>query len=232
MRKATDEWCFSSDQEDPTNVNLLGYSESGVLLRNQAGERLLDHPDLDESGEQYFSKSSVNRFFFIEILQHAFAQINSTNFRSKMGDMRLPRVLRHVVVSCPTGMLQEEQAKLRKYAEEALAFLTNHPIYLGHDETGILPAPVVHPSQKDINKRLDSLSDRVEWMYDEATCVQLLYLYGTLQHQFGKSVKSFTNTFDHAKDSGVRIGVVDLVAGLMTSWFATTSAKKKMAEFS
>ena len=213
MRKATDEWCFSSDQEDPTNVNLLGYSESGVLLRNQAGERLLDHPDLDESGEQYFSKSSVNRFFFIEILQHAFAQINSTNFRSKMGDMRLPRVLRHVVVSCPTGMLQEEQAKLRKYAEEALAFLTNHPIYLGHDETGILPAPVVHPSQKDINKRLDSLSDRLEWMYDEATCVQLLYLYGTLQHQFGKSVKSFTNTFDHAKDSGVRIGVVDLGGG-------------------
>ena len=213
MRKSTDEWCYSSNQEDPKNVNLLGYSESGVLLRNRAGDRLLDHPDLDENGEQYFSKSSINRFFFIEVLQHAISQINSTRFRSKMGDMRIPRMLRHVVVSCPTGMLQEEQAKLRKYAEEALAFLTNHPMYSGHDETGIHPAPIVHPSQKDINKRLDSLSDRVEWMYDEATCVQLLYLYGTLQHQFGKNVESFTGTFDHAHDSGVRIGVIDLGGG-------------------
>lgn len=213
MRKASDEWCYSADEQEPKNVNLLGYSESGVLLRNAAGDRLQDHGDLEDSGKQFFSKSSINRFFFIEVLQHAMAQINSTSFRSKMGDMQIPRRLRHVVVSCPTGMLQAEQAQLRKYAEEALAFLTNHPTYVGLQDSGIHPAPSVHPSQKDIKQRLDSLSDRAEWMYDEATCVQLLYLYGTLQHQFGKNVNSFTSTFDHAQTSGVRIGVVDLGGG-------------------
>ena len=68
---------------------------------------------------QYFSKSSMNRFFFMEVLQHVLTQINDVDFRRQMGNAHVKRTLSHVVVTCPTGMMKEEQATLRRYAEEA-----------------------------------------------------------------------------------------------------------------
>lgn len=212
-RKSEAQWSYFSEDGDTQHVQLSHHSESGVLLRNRAGEQLPDHAHLEPHVPQFFSKSSMNRFFFMEVLQHVLTQINDVDFRRQMGNASVKRILRHVVVTCPTGMMKAEQATLRRYAEEALAYLTNHPSFVdgtGQDTTN---APKVHPTQKDILKRSDELQDREEWMYDEATNVQLLYLYGTLQHQFGGNLASFKSTFEHAELSGVRIGVVDVGGG-------------------
>lgn len=211
--KSEAQWSYFSESGDTHHVQLSNYSENGVLLRNRAGEQLPDHMNLEPSVPQFFSKSSMNRFFFMEVLQHVLTQINDVDFRKQMGNARVKRTLRHVVVTCPTGMMKEEQATLRRYAEEALAYLTNHPSFLGGTGQDSTSAPKVHPTQKDILKRNDALQDRDEWMYDEATNVQLLYLYGTLQHQFGGNLESFKSTFEYAEPSGVRIGVVDVGGG-------------------
>ena len=213
--KSAAQWSYFSEHGDTQHVQLPNHSESGVLLRNRAGEQLPDHVHLEPHVPQYFSKSSMNRFFFMEVLQHVLTQINDVDFRRQMGNAHVKRTLRHVVVTCPTGMMKEEQATLRRYAEEALAYLTNHPSFLGETGQDTTNAPKVHPTQKDILKRNDELQDRDEWMYDEATNVQLLYLYGTLIHQFGGNLESFKSTFEHANPpgTGVRIGVVDVGGG-------------------
>lgn len=211
--KSEAQWSYFSEGGVTQHVQLSNYSESGVLLRNRAGEQLPEHAHLSPGVPQFFSKSSMNRFFFIEVLQHALTQINDVNFRRQMGNANVKRSLRHIVVTCPTGMMKAEQATLRRYAEEALAFLTNHPSFVGGSGQDSTNTPKVHPTQKDILKRNDELQDRDEWMYDEATNVQLLYLYGTLQHQFGGNLDSFKSTFEHAELSGVRIGVVDVGGG-------------------
>jgi hypothetical protein len=195
-------------------VQIEGYSEDGVLLVNSCGQRLAGVEGTMHFGPKKFSKSSLNRFFFIELLMHAQCQINSVRFRKRMGDEYRRRYLRHVVVTCPTGMLQSEQALLRKYAKEALAFVTNHPSFIETDITDITdPQPIVYPSEKDILMPLENLGDRKSWMYDEATCVQLLYLYGTLQHQFNRNVKAFTQSFQEGRNDSVRIATVDLGGG-------------------
>ena len=205
----------------PIPVQLPGYTKSGELLLNQAGDALKppkgirSNTDRSECfGLMHFSKSSLNRFFFIEILAHAQRQINSTAHRNRMGQVHTPRRLRHVVVTCPTGMLQSEQAILRRYAEEALAYITNHPNFTDNpSSTADLTPPVILPSVKDVLSKNDEMNNRVSWMYDEATCVQIVYLYGTLQHQFNRDVNGFLQGHNPSGKQKIRIGTVDLGGG-------------------
>jgi len=211
------EWHYAPtklDGESSEPVHIPGYTEGGDLLMNGIGSRLAGAFGDEHFGPQLFSKSSLNRFFFIEIFAHAVSQMNSMSFRKRMGNERKMRHLRHVVVSCPTGMLQAEQAALRRYAHQALAYVTNHNGFTGEPVSpGEAPTPVIHPSEKDVLMAMDSLGDRKSWMYDEATCVQMLYMYGTLQHQFNRNVSSFLKSFNAAGPDRIRVGTVDLGGG-------------------
>ena len=213
-----EEWRYSHGRtprtQAPDAVNILGYTRDGILTQNRQQQTLDGAESLDiEWGQQHFSKSSINRFFFIEVFQHVLSQINSSHFRENNNDRQKKRRLRDVVVSCPTGMLQSEQVQLRKYAKDALAYLTNHPSFtLSGDAGDGWPAVEVHPSIKDVKMPFVQLGDREEWMYDEATTTQLLYLYDTLQHKFNRNVDSFSGSFQ-LKDNSIRIGVVDLGGG-------------------
>ena len=223
LRASESEWHFNSPHaisEQKTPVQLDGYSKSGELLNNLNGSRLKaaqSSRTAQNQGEHFgplrFSKSALNRFFFIEIFAHAVSQINNPSFRKRMGDDHKRRDLRHIVVSCPTGMLQEEQATLRRYATEALAYVTNHPAFTEEQTESEIPIPKIHPSVKDVLKPMDSLGDRKSWMYDEATCVQLLYLFSTLQYQFNRNVASFLHSFNQQEKKNIRIGTIDLGGG-------------------
>ena len=75
--------------------------------------------EFDFFGENVFSRSSLMTFVLIEIFQQAMSQINSVQFRTHHGDKDRRRVLRNIILTCPTAMPRTEQIRLRKSAEEA-----------------------------------------------------------------------------------------------------------------
>ena len=74
------------------------------------------------------------KFVFLEMLIHAYVQINSYSFRKEHGEMTIPRTLRRITISCPTGMIQHEQIVLRQAAEDACKLLSEYAKFYFEDE--------------------------------------------------------------------------------------------------
>lgn len=150
----------------------------------------------------HFTRSSLNRFAFLELFSHALTQINSVNFRKIGGSTNHDRrILKNIVISCPTGMNIHDQTHLRKYAEEALKILFN----------GRESKPEVIPSTRDVAIDQESYGDRKEWMYDEATTTQMMFMYSELNHACKGNSELFSDLYG-TKDN-VRVASLDIGGG-------------------
>ncbi|SKC08133.1 hypothetical protein SAMN05660841_04097 [Sphingobacterium nematocida] len=189
-----------------------------VYLNGISEQLNTDGSLVDEGGffgsKSLFSKGSLMKFVFLELLIHAHTQINSFKFREEHGEMTVPRSIRRITISCPTGMIQYEQIALRKAAEEACILLANYQkFYFDQDEnSNWFTIPDIIPSIKDISKRISQLESRQDWSYDEATCSQLVFVYSLL----AKKLKGNNYVIDHFlfnRKSQLRIGSIDIGAG-------------------
>ena len=161
-----------------------------------------------------FSRASLMKFVFLEVLIHAHIQINSYKFRAEHGEMTMPRAIKRITISCPTGMIQHEQIALRKAAEEACELLDSYQrFYFDQDEnTNWFKKPEIVPSIQDISKKLNQLEDKRDWMYDEATCSQLVFVYSL----FSKKLRNNNYVIDHFlfnNKSNLKIASIDIGAG-------------------
>lgn len=165
---------------------------------------------------QYYSRSALMTFCFIEILMQAKIQINSYRYRKHWGAEGSPRKINKIVVTCPTAMSIQEQNALRKAAQDASLILhryfegaSNAPIGL---QTNQYPVKII-PSA-NIN---NTVGEVAEWIYDEATCAQLLYLYSEVNERYNNNAKEFFRFRGKKKIDGsgstVTIGSVDIGAG-------------------
>ncbi|MEO5357988.1 MAG: virulence factor SrfB [Nitrospirae bacterium YQR-1] len=143
-----------------------------------------------------YSRASMMTFVLTELFLHAISQINSYNFRKHLGNEEIPRKLKRIVLTAPTAMMDKDKKNFRNYAKDALEVLK---IHLGNtmidDDTVIIPDP------DDTHTR----QQKREWGYDEATCVQLVFLYGEICEKFLKESKLY---FDlrgrQRKDSSIK----------------------------
>lgn len=165
-----------------------------------------------EGGEPRYSKQTLMTFAYVEILMHALVQINSIEFRTKHGRVELPRVLNKVVVTCPTVIPEQEQIILREKAYEAVEVIRKT---LGLDTNSI--QIVVEPSPSKL--KADEDEDKDTWIYDEATCCQLVFLYAELAKRYQDSKLFFdlygkkrADAVDPQKKS-VTIATVDIGGG-------------------
>ena len=138
--------------------------------------------DGDFANDPNYTKQSLMRFVFLEILTQAHVQINSYTFRSEHGNFSTPRKLRSIVVTCPTAMPRQEQIILRECALSASSILNRYfrnsfLIPLNKDKIHLKQSIKIIPSLKDLQKDLQNLGDKKDWSYDEATCNQLVFLY-------------------------------------------------------
>lgn len=209
-RIAEREWEFHPTIYDKQvkKVYLNGISEQlnsdGTLLKN----------DGFFGSKSLFSKSSLMKFVFLELLIHAHVQINSYGFREEHGEMTVPRSIRRITISCPTAMIQHEQIALRQAAEEACQLLVNYQKYYFDIDNfqNWFDTPEIIPATKDISKKISQLEDRKDWIYDEATCSQLVFIYSLL----AKKLRGNSYVIEHFlfknKDK-IRIGSIDIGAG-------------------
>jgi hypothetical protein len=202
-RPAASEWEYHLDRVDaPSNkVYLRGISEQlnsdGSLCKDGTfGTKAL------------FSRKSLMTFVYLEIFSHAIRQMNSIDFRSEHGNPSHRRKLKRIVISCPTAMVRKEQIALRECAADAMQMLNNFNAksYLDEDITGVYEDTVqIIPSVKDLNYDLENIEKRKDWIYDEATSAQMVFMYGMISHKFGGNANLFYNLF--GKPTGEKPGM-------------------------
>lgn len=219
------QWDFISTEDESSLVhyiNIKGLSEQfasdGSLRCNEVGGIYSS-----------FSRRSLMTFVMIEILQQAFCQINSNDYRERHADVNIPRKLRRIIVTCPTAMPKEEQIVLRRCAEEAYVALlrcNNRDLYeKPYDPKEWEDKIQIIPSVKDLSMSLNSPMAQMvktEWGYDEATCCQLVYLYAEITQRYLNHCEDFFNLYGHKRKefeddeytrNSLTVGSVDIGAG-------------------
>lgn len=177
-------------------------------------------PNPQEMGDKSsYSRSSLMTFCLIEILLQVRLQINSYEFRKNNGEEDKKRVIKRVIMTCPTAMAREEQKILRRCMEEASIVLKrfyaktyNQPYepQYDHDKIEIIP------SVRDLGLKADALDVKRSWNYDEATCSQMVYLYSELRRYLGNSSELFNIYGRYRNDDdkpSITIGTLDIGAG-------------------
>ncbi|MCL2283003.1 MAG: virulence factor SrfB [Fibromonadales bacterium] len=202
------EWKFVTDKP----VRIKGISEQ---LNSDGSLKTKGIGGVDK----FYSRKALMVFAFIEILAQAKMQINSYEFRTRRGKQSTPRTIGRIIITCPTAMSLVEQISLRRCAEDATIILDR--FYKGTyneelDEKEIRKNVQVIPSAK----KLQNTEERNEWIYDEATCAQFVYLYAELINRYNNNCKEYFDFYGKVrKDLGdynkksLTIGSVDIGAG-------------------
>lgn len=159
-----------------------------------------------------YSRKALMTLSFLEILAQANIQINSHEQRSHWGNESMPRKIGRVIVTCPTSMSRVEQIALRKCAEDAGTILD-----LFFNESKNIDS-IIQVIPASIN--LKKTENRKEWIYDEATASQFVFLYAEIGQRYMKNVKDYFDFYGKSKmhqenDTGkvLTIGSLDVGAG-------------------
>lgn len=175
--------------------------------------------------ENRFSRKSLMTFCFIEIFAHAISQINSYAFRKENGGMNSPRNLRNIIITCPSAMSIEEQRSLRKCASDAVYAL--HRFYTNSYNSSFEDTPLkesipnIIPNPKLIGKETLGPGSKNVWSYDEATCVQMVFLYSEIGKKYLNNFVEYFKTYGKVRKDNdgssnpltLTIGSLDIGAG-------------------
>lgn len=128
--------------------------------------------DLVGAAKLTYSRSSFFTFMMSEIVCHALSMINNASVRNTLKTKDAPRKLRRVILTLPPAMPVQEQRLLRSRAEGAVKLVWQLMGWTANPPPGLSP-PEMH----------------VAW--DEASCVQFVYLYGEITQKLGGAVEGF-----------------------------------------
>lgn len=204
---------------DPEPIELKGitnqFNSDGTL--SQTGK---------SGGEIRYSRRSLMTFAFLEILAQSYRQINCQKFREDKGEVDTPRRISKILVTCPTAMSIREQIELRTAAGEAYTVLNryyNHTDSTSLDYLTAINSAPVKPSLRDLRNRDD---ENRKWLYDEATCVQFVYLCAEVVTRYKNNCTEFFERYGKLRSDifdtngkilynkkSLTIGSVDIGAG-------------------
>jgi len=158
-------------------------------------------------------------FSFLEILAQAKMQINSYRFRHKWGEENKPRRISRIIVTAPTAMSRVEQIALRKCAEDASVILERYYSDTSSKEVNLkeLQSLVqVLPAYKNLVTK----NEKMDWIYDEATCSQFVFLYSELTQRYKNNCNEYFDFYGKVRPDlknynkkSITIGSVDIGAG-------------------
>ena len=218
-KKSNVEWeyCLSDSESQKRSIFIEGVSD-------QFNSDGTFSEDADFGMRTSYSKRSLMTFVFLEILAHATVQINSYQFRKDHGSIAIPRKLNRIVITCPTAMVREEQRILRTAAKEASIVLQRYidgSYKNAFDGNTFKQNLQIVPSLRDFApNRGGDVPIKVDWPYDEATCNQLVFMYGEVANRYLNDGDKFFNLYGKARitDEGsdkksITIGSLDIGGG-------------------
>ncbi|NDY56930.1 ssrAB activated protein [Desulfovibrio sulfodismutans] len=137
---------------------------------------LLRAQEMEIAFESLFTRSSLMMFLLVEILAHALTTINSPAQRARRDLPNVPRRLRRVIFTVPSGMPIAEQRIYRRWVSWAVRVLWDA---MGWQDFYVDERQRRAPSHSDYR-----LNPQVRCNWDEATCTQIVYLFNELTRKF------------------------------------------------
>lgn len=171
-----------------------------------------DNGSIDVDGNGFglhYSRKTLMTLAFMEILSQANVQINSNEYRNFNGKITTPRRIDKIILTCPTAMSKNEQLSLHSSLKDALFVLNkfNENIDSSSIKMDVKVVPDLNPSQS-------------QWIFDEATCSQFVYLYGQFCDTYLNNSKDFFELYgkkrvseDGSLKDSIVIGSLDIGAG-------------------
>ncbi|MBQ7690905.1 MAG: virulence factor SrfB [Muribaculaceae bacterium] len=154
----------------------------------------------------HYSRRTLMTLAFIEIMSQARAQINTADYREFNGKMSTPRRISKVVLTCPTAMSHDEQLALHSSLSDALQILDKYALYT--DPTAPASNVQVVP---DLERHDD---EHPQWIFDEATCSQFVYLYGQFAERYLNNSEEFFKMYGKRRSAaGTEAQPLSLVVG-------------------
>lgn len=180
--------------ETPSLPGVTGYFDDDGTL----------DPEGLSSGFHY-SRRTLMTLAFMEIVAQARVQINGYDYRIYRGNPSKPRHLRKIILTCPTGMSKKEQKALHDCLHDALFVLDK---FYGNNDPDYKVQPVSIVPEIGVGAGQ-------QWMYDEATCSQFVYLYGLLTETYQNCSEELFNVYGRVRDGkkSLVVGSLDIGAG-------------------
>ncbi|MEO9777232.1 virulence factor SrfB [Roseibium sp.] len=125
-----------------------------------------------QSREFRYSRSAMYSFMLAEVIWQAFVMINNPAGRRSRSQSEVPRQLRNIILTLPTAVPTREQRIMKMRAEAAVSLIWDLLDWSANPPRGVVKPNV-----------------RVAW--DEASCVQLVWLYGEIAVKFGGNIDGF-----------------------------------------
>ncbi len=187
VAEATQPWRFpASDHVDdtppPIGLRLRRFvnANGDVLSRMKREHKLFAalYPgrradDLTRLSPRFgYSRSAIYSFMLAEVIWQAFVMINNPEVRRKRNQSEAPRRLRRVILTLPSAVPTREQRIMKARAESACDLIWD---LMGWSKAP--PPGTVRP--------------KVEVSWDEASCVQLVWLYGEIAEKFASNIEGF-----------------------------------------
>lgn len=203
-------WDSRLSQKEWRFLVLPEEKDSEILRINGVSKYLTSDGKYDETGNSggrssHYSRRSLMTFAFLEMLSQAITQINSESFRSDFGSKSTPRKIRRIIITCPTAMSKLEREALVKCAKDAVSLYGKFAYTDREFDIEIIPT---------VGSRRD---DEGLWYYDEATCAQLVYIYGEIGYKYKGVCSEFFNLYGKKKDGDsqatLTVGSLDIGAG-------------------
>lgn len=207
-RPAHEEWRFLilPGEQDNSTLKL-----TGITSQLESDGRLIPAASEAMGDVRYtYSRRSLMTFSFLEMLAQAQIQINSIGHRSVtegFGQPEKPRRIKRIIITCPTAMSKTEREALVNCARDAVRLLANFNSGTRSDTVNvdIVPAPT---GRRDSETR---------WYYDEATCSQLVYIFGEVGHKYKGNCTEFFKLYGKTEGGETKpsltVGSIDIGAG-------------------
>ncbi|WP_223930155.1 virulence factor SrfB [Prevotella lacticifex] len=186
-----EEWRFLVMKDEPADDCILNIPGLSNFLRSDG--------TIDETGNggssYHYSRRSLMTFAFLEMLLQAWGQVNEHDYRYSHGNKSMPRRISRLIVTCPTAMSHLEREAMVKCANDAIRLIS---LFYGKEI-----ATEVYPKY---------CKDEQSWYYDEATCSQLVYMYGEISQKYKGCCKEFFDLYGKG-NATLTIGSLDIGAG-------------------
>lgn len=202
-------WDYKPRQEEWRCVKVTSNGRNEVPLLEGINNYFNDDGSIDEDGlgsGLHYSRRTLMTLAFMEIISQAQVQINSFEFREFHGKTSTPRRIDKVILTCPTAMSKEEQVSLHNSLKEALMVLNKFNGNLDSTSTAM---------DVKVIPELKRNTDNSQWIFDEATCSQFVYLYGEYIETYLSNSQEFFNLYGKKREDkcSVVIGSFDIGAG-------------------
>ena len=186
-------WDLSPNKEEWRFLVLEKESDDHILNVPGITNFLKSDGTLDTSGNGghsfRYSRCSLMTLAFLEMLVQAHRQINSDAYRTAIGHKTMPRCIKRVIVTCPTAMSKIERKSLVNCANDAVSLFLNFSYDSFPNKSNGVPDIKVVPEASS------NQDENGSWYYDEATCAQLVYMYGEVGYKYSGNCDEFFDLY-------------------------------------